>query len=47
MTLNVKIDLQIQFYDEKNVINISYISIIKLKIINKIIFGYCHRQMVQ
>lgn len=45
MTLNVKLELQIQFYDEKNVINISYKPVIKSSI--KIITGYCQREMVQ
>lgn len=45
MTLNVKLDLQIQFYDEMNVINISYIPVIKNS--EKIVTQYCQREMVQ
>jgi fructose-specific phosphotransferase system component IIB len=45
MTLNVKLDLQIQFYDEKNVINISCKPVIKNS--KKIITEYCQTEMVQ
>jgi hypothetical protein len=45
ITLNVKIPQQTQFYSEKNVIYISFIS--KFKNNKKIVIGYCWKQIGQ